>query len=374
MARPHRCYVIPLLAIGFAAAMAWCSLALTDEVLWQRAPDDAGDSSTLFQVARFALLGAAASALLVGVVCGVTSPHRPRWFAQLLAASCAAGVTLLALEAAFTFVARSHGVGYTMAARNWHERHWGPINALGYRDAAGPAPEGKRVVWALGDSFTAGHGIDDVAERFPDRLAAARADLHVANLGQCGADTAEELRRLRAYPGKPDLLLLQCFPNDVDGAAQRAGRSMPPFAPYQDLKSTKLRFLVRGSYLANFVYWQFPRGDAAAYDAFLAAAHGDEAIARAHEQELAAILDWATERGVPVHALVLPLMEDLEWSRRANARVLRFFAERGVPTTDAAAFLGDLAVAERVVNSHDAHASPLVHERIARELARALPR
>ena len=84
--------------------------------------------------------------------------------------------------------------------------------------------------------------------------------------------------------------------------------------------------------------------------------------------------DWARERGVPVHALVLPLMEDLDWSRAANARVLRFFAARGVPTTDAAAFLGDLAVAERVVNRHDTHASPLVHERIARELAQALPR
>lgn len=366
----RNCYVVIGIAFAFAGASTWACVVLTESVLWH----GADDPMALFLTARFALLGAAIAALLAGAACAIASPGRPRWFAQFATAACVAGATVLAVEAAFTFVARSHGVGYTMAARNWHERHWGPINALGYRDAAGPAPAGKRVVWALGDSFTAGHGIDDVAQRFPDRLAAARADLHVVNLGQCGADSAEELRRLQAYPGKPDLLLLQCFPNDVDGAAQRAGRTLPPFAPYQDLRSTKLRFLVRGSYLANFVYWQFPRGDAAAYDAFLAATHGDDAIARAHEQELAAILDWAAARGVPVHALVLPLMEDLEWSRMANARVLRFFAERGVPTTDAGGFLGDLGVDQRVVNRHDTHASPLVHERIARELARVLPR
>ena len=370
MASVRNCYLVTGIAFASAGALAWGCVALTESVLWH----GANDSPAVFLTARLALLGAAISALLAGAACSVASPGRPRWFVQLAMAACFAGATVLAVEAAFTFVASSHGVGYTIASRIWHERHWAPANALGYRDVAGPAPAGKRVVWALGDSFTAGHGIADVADRYPDRLAVARPDLHVVNLGQCGADTAEELRRLQAHPGKPDLLLLQHFPNDVDGAAQRAGRTMPPFAPYQDLKSTKLRFLVRGSYLANFVYWQFPRGDAAAYDAFLAATHGDDEVARAHEQELAAIVDWAKERGVPLHVLVLPLMEDLEWSRQANARVLRFFADRGVPTTDAAGFLGDLSVAERVVNSHDTHASPLVHERIARELARVLPR
>lgn len=366
----RRWYVAPVLAIAFAGAMTWCSLALTDAVIWHGEAPAMG----LYLTARFALLGAAISALLTGIVFGVTAPARPRWFGQLLAAACAAATTILLLEAAFTFVARSHGVGYSMAGRIWHERHWSPVNELGYRDAAGPAPAGKRVLWALGDSFTAGHGIADVADRYPDRLAVARQDLHVVNLGYCGADTAEELRRLRAHPGRPDLLLLQHFPNDVDGAAQRAGRAMPPFAPYQDLNSTKLRFIVRGSYLVNFVYWLFPRGDAAAYDAFLAATHGDDGVARAHEEELAAVHDWAKERGVPLVVLVLPLMEDLAWSRKANARVLRFFAERGVPTIDAAEFLGDLTIEQRVVNRHDAHASVLVHERIAQELARRLPR
>jgi hypothetical protein len=366
----RRWYVAPFVAIAFAGGMTWCSLALADALIWHGEPP----VMALYLTARFALLGAAIAALLAGIVLGVTAPARPRWFGQLLAAVCAAGTTILLLEALFTFVARSHGVGYSMAGRIWHERHWSPVNELGYRDAAGPAPQGKRVLWALGDSFTAGHGIADVADRYPDRLAGARQDLHVVNLGHCGADTAEELRRLRAHPGRPDVLLLQHFPNDLDGAAQRAGRAMPPFTPYQDLRSTKLRFVVRGSYLANFVYWQFPRGDVAAYDAFVAATHEDDAVARAHEEELAAVHDWAKERGVPLFVLVLPLMEDLEWSRKANARVLRFFAERGVPTIDAAGFLGDLTVEQRVVNRHDTHASALVHERIAQELARRLPR
>src|SRR5262245_20716638 len=41
----------------------------------------------------------------------------------------------LAAEGAFSLVARSHAVGYTLAARQWFARHWGtPSNSLGYRD------------------------------------------------------------------------------------------------------------------------------------------------------------------------------------------------------------------------------------------------
>lgn len=359
--------VVPC-ALALAMAAAWGSLAWTDAVVWH----GQGDTGAWYLGVRLSLLALAVGALLVAAAHAVAFRQAPRSVVRGAIAFCVAGATLLLVEAAFTFVARSHNVGYTLAGRVWFERHWQPLNELGYRDAAGPPPPGKKVVWVLGDSFTAGQGLPDVASRFPDRLAALRPDLHVVNIGQSGADTVEELRRLRAHPGRPDVLVLQHYLNDFDGAAQRAGRVLPAFAPYEDLASTKLRFLVRGSYLANFVYWRLPHGDAAAYESFMRSALADDAVARAHEAELAAVHDWAVAHGVPLHVLLIPELGDLERSRAADQRVRRFFAARGVPTIDAAAFLADLPPPARVVNDHDAHASPLVNERIAAELARTL--
>lgn len=363
----HR-FAVPVVASALALAASWASLEWTDAVIWHHR----GDDGASYLAVRMLLLAVAVAAAIAAALHGVAGARLPLGCRRALVAACACFASVLLLEIAFTFVARSHGVGYTLAGRVWHERHWSPINALGYRDAAGTPAPGQRVVWLLGDSFTSGHGLADVAQRFGDQLAALRPDLHVVNLGQSGADTAEELRRLRAYPGRPDLLVLQHFVNDFDGAAERVGRAIPSFAPYQDLQSTRLRFLVRGSYLANFLYWQFAHGDAEAYERFARSAIADEAVARLHETDLAAVHEWAVAHDVPLYVLLVPRLEDPERSRPADERVRRFFADRGVPTIDAARCLADLPVAARVVNAHDAHASALANERIARELAHTL--
>jgi hypothetical protein len=136
----------------------------------------------------------------------------------------------------------------------------------------------------------------------------------------------------------------------------------------------KLRYLVRASYLANFVYWQLPHGDGRPYEAFLTAMFADPQVIAGHRQDLARFCTWSEEQHVPLVVALFPMLEDLEWSRKATASVKELFAEHDVPVLDVADLIADLPLDERRVNHHDGHASALVHQRVGEALAKMLPR
>lgn len=361
-----RCHLLLIALLAVAAASAFGCLWVTDRAIWQHQPI----GFLGVYPARSWLLAITAVAVVAALAMLAQRRGTSRLGTRLQLAVGTTTLALLALEVVFMFVPRSHNVGYTLATRIWYEKYWGHENSLGYRDAEPARLDGKKLVFALGDSFTAGAGIPHVAARFSNVLARLRPDLQVMNLGRSGSDTGDEFRRLEVHPLHPDAVVLQYYPNDVDAAARRAGHELPPFTPYEDLPFVKLRFLVRSSFLANFVYWQLPHGDAAAYHHFLQSAHEDPEVARQHHADLERILAWTRAHHVQLVVALFPLLEELAWSRDANRDVKTFFSERGVPVLDVADLVEDLPVAERRVNSHDGHASAIVHERVGVALAK----
>ncbi len=342
---------------------------LTDRMIWRRE----GGGLPTFYVLRLSLLALAAVAFACSFAMVVGSVRLSRRVRRVAIAGLASAIVGLSLEALFMFVAQSHNVGYTLAQRVWLHRYWGPPNALGYRDCEHVRVAGKKLVFALGDSFTAGAGVRQ-EERFADELARLRPDLQVMNLGQSGDDSPGEFARLRAHPLLPDIVVLQYYPNDIEGAAKRAGHEMPPFTPYADVTLGSLHWLVRNSFLANFAYWQFAHGDGDADLKFLMHMERDPEVSHLHLMDLAAICTWAGEHRVKLVVVLLPLLEDLAWSRAANRDVKELFVSHGVTVLDIADRIEDLSVGERTVNHHDGHASPIVHARIAAALAEVLER
>lgn len=112
----------------------------------------------------------------------------------------------------------------------------------------------------MGDSFAAGHGLDKTDERFSDQLELKLgADKYaVYNLGVSGSDTRDEFQRLQKFPVKPDVLVLEYFPNDIEKAARDAKLTLAEFKPYDDIKLPGVGSLVMRFYLPNYIYWQFP--------------------------------------------------------------------------------------------------------------------
>ncbi len=111
---------------------------------------------------------------------GSTAESRPRRVAHgLVNTLVATAVTLVAIELAFKFFfAQSDGMSFTLAAKNWRERHWRPLNAQGFRDREWRPAElrGRRRIAVVGDSIVAGAGIERVADRFSDRLGSKLGD------------------------------------------------------------------------------------------------------------------------------------------------------------------------------------------------------
>src|SRR5690606_14163974 len=95
--------------------------------------------------------------------------------------------------------------------------------SLGYRDREWTADDfaGKTVIFAVGDSFTEGWGIENPADRFPDRLQAQLGDAYaVVNLGKGGSSTLHQTQAVATYPyATPDIILWQYLLNDIDVAA-----------------------------------------------------------------------------------------------------------------------------------------------------------
>ena len=81
--------------------------------------------------------------------------------------------TLLSVEVVFRYVfIRSDSWVFTLSAHKWFERHWKPINSMGFRDVehSSASLAGKRVVMVVGDSFVTGFGIEDPADRYTNIL------------------------------------------------------------------------------------------------------------------------------------------------------------------------------------------------------------
>jgi hypothetical protein len=355
--------LLAVTALAAAAAALW----VTDQAVWQhRPPIDAWEP---IRAAALALAAACAVAAFfaIGLRAGLGARAR-----GMCASMLSAWLTIVAMEAVFPWVARSHNVGYTMASHVWFERHWGVPNALGYRDREHAAAPGKKLVFCVGDSFTAGGGIADPADRFSDRLAAARPDLHVLNLGRNGADTVAEYRALTEHPLEPDAVVLQYYPNDLEGAAVAGGVRLPEFVPYEDIPSVKLRVVVRGSYLANFLYWLFPHADGRGYVQSMDGAQRDEAVLGRHLADLQRFVEYSRRRDVPLVVVLFPVLNDSLSCESLLARAAGVFRAAGIRVIEVADLVRDVPIAARVANPQDAHASELVHARVADALVQVL--
>ncbi len=293
-----------------------------------------------------------------------------RWLQNFGLALGALLLTLACLETGFRqFGAVSDGWSYTLASELWFSRYWQPLNALGFRDTDHPGWQRRKLVFVIGDSFVAGHGIKDYRDRFTSVLGARLGeDWAVFNLGQCGTDSREELACADAVSDTlgraPDVLVLGYFINDIMGVAREAGRyeyRLPPPPP-------SLRPLVAHSYLANFVFWRLYRflntDLCELYWDLPRACWQDAALRARHLAELQAIIDWAQAKQSRLAVVIFPHLAAVERSRVITEPVREFFAARGVPVLDLAPLLIGRDPAALMVNAADPHPSVAVHHEV----------
>src|SRR5262249_16738099 len=81
----------------------------------------------------------------------------------------------------------------------WHVRHVRPNNIGVWDDVdyADAIPAGKRRIAFVGDSFTAGHGVDQLPDHFPMLLRARHPEGDVVLVAFLGWDTGQEVTAVR---------------------------------------------------------------------------------------------------------------------------------------------------------------------------------
>ena len=331
----------PLLAVGTAAALAALFAATPFARPWVHC------AATVATLAATLLAAALALRPFEPSTAGASG-------ADVALTAVAILVVGLAGEAILSLTPRSHAVGYTLASRLWFERFWGLKNGLGYRDrehADTPATK----VFVLGDSFTSGLGVAEPADRLSDRLQVRLGNgRRVYNLGVNGVDTRDELARLAAHPLRPAMVVLLYYVNDIEGAAEEAGHTMPSFHPYGDVPDPAAA-VIRRSYLLDFAYWLVPHGDLARFEGTLEAMYRDPAVLARHLADLDRLVAHCRDRDADLVVLAFPHLARPVDTAALLRPVVAHLRDADVPVIEVAPLIAGQDPRLFYVNRNDAH-------------------
>lgn len=290
-------------------------------------------------------------------------------------------VTVMALEFYMKAIfAQTDDFGQTLAFKNWYERYWGPTNSLGYRDREWTWDDvaGKHKIMVLGDSFAAGYGIENQADRMSNQLGQLLGDDYaVMTVALSGWGTRSEMGAGAHYPLKPDTLVLVYYVNDIEETVQELGREEPEF-DFVKTPDGWHGFFVRNSYLYNFVYWRLYRMamevPKVTYWDWVFDLYEDPQAWAMHRGDLLTVAEYARNEDIRLIVVIIPHLIFTEESAPVVERVSELFRAEGVPTLDVGELVQGEPQSAILASRVDPHASELVHRRIAEHLYQMIRR
>ena len=284
----------------------------------------------------------------------------------------------------------SDGFGFTLSARNWRSRYGSvPKNSWGMRDVEHSVSSviAKNKLYVVGDSFTAGHGINNHHDRYANIVATELGShwemILVAKGGWATKQQLSEFAKVQAAINDPlpkgnDILIWQYYLNDIEDAGIAAGIKKPSIyltAP------RLLRPIVDHYHVANFAYWSLFRQFSTrelmgSYLRFISDCFDDSMAWNLHQRELREIVALAEPGSAPQQrrmiVVVYPNLMDISGTREMSDRVVEYFQSHEIAVINMADMLTGSAVDEITVNPLDGHANEAVNRLLAEKLLREL--
>jgi len=340
--------------------------------------------------------------LLAAAVAGLVRLRR-RWKHQpqrlrTVHAGLSAWLTLLLL----TLLELGFAVAYdttdsfdmTNVSHRWFQVHVQPdVRSLEFSDGSGiryrdladvtlRTPDGTRQVCFLGDSFTFGHGVPDVRDRFTNRLGqllhdtpADSSPMVVSNLSWPGTDlfwVESVLEHVFRDGGRLDQAVYVMCLNDIEA-----------FQDPRMTRSTELaRFepptpLFRDTYFFNWMYFRTQlllKSDARSYYSFVRDYYQGEPWQR-FEQTLVRTRDLCRANHCEFTVLIFPFLHSLgsDYPFRDVHQQIRAACEaHALPCLDLEPVLTSHVSAGLTVNPFDAHPNARAHALAAEFLHQSL--
>jgi hypothetical protein len=258
-------------------------------------------------------------------------------------------------------------VAYTKVSQQWGKRYI-VVNSAGFRDNVQYGlliTPGKRRVSFLGDSFTAGHGVKSVEDRFPNLLRAKHPDWEVHVLARVGWDTGKELQELEKYQKSGyqfgTVVLVYCL-NDVADLFPEWSKAL------EQLQQDAQRggWLRRNSFFLDILYH---RRMAATnpyvknYYDFVKQGYSGEKW-ELQKQRLSALKQLVESNGGQFAVITFPFLQSLGENYEyefIHRELNRFWGELQVPHLDLFATFGAVPRERLIVNKYDPHPNELAN-------------
>lgn len=322
-----------------------------------------------------------AGMVLLPIVCGALmilpvrhlrrGGERPSWHILLLGNflvfAFMLAVLLLAGECYYRFwYDATDSFGLSRVSKRWFERHY-QYNASGLRDSLGEYTFRKgacRRITFLGDSFTAGHGIADVEDRFVNRIRRQAGEWEVHALAINGFDTGAELQLLQDVTANgyelDQVVLVYCLNDiaDMDPAWQ--------LVQQRAYESDKPAFFFMHSFYLNTLYYRFKASrdpDISDYYHFVLKAY-DGPLWERQKTRLAALRDLVAGHGGRLLVVTFPFLHQLRSGYEygpVHERLAALWHELGVPELDLLPLYIQHYRSGLVLSRYDSHPNRYAH-------------
>jgi len=282
------------------------------------------------------------------------------------------------IEIIFMFISLSHGGGEAYSGKIWNRRYWNPINKLGFRDES--PKNGKNTVFFVGDSYTAGWGINDINKRFSEitakELKSQGKAINDINLGRYGADTSLEYvlfeKFIKKTHIKPNHIVLQFFVNDMDKFIPLNKSCIEEIKPIPNWKKT----IIEGSYLSNFINSIYPNNQTnfkkeCDYIEQLKFVFNKEILWKKEVKQLDKFKNYCLKNKIKMTLVFFPFMEDLSLARKIGIekKINSYCKTNNIDYFNVTNYIKKLSRREREASIADAHASTEVHRIVGENLA-----
>ena len=258
-------------------------------------------------------------------------------------------------------------------ARHFHLNSWGTRDNVEYAHARQP---GRRRVTFLGDSFTAGHGVRDVEDRFANRIRHLHPEWDVHILARPGLDTGDELKALSDCLDNKyqidEVVLVYCL-NDISDLLPELTDLIQ--GVYAEVEQSG--WLRRNSYLVNTLYNRLVlvrNPNMKRYFPMLLESYRSP-VWEQHKQRLKAMRDLVQSHGGRLCVVTFPFLQNLgpryEY-QFVHDRLDQCWHELNVPHLDLLPVFQNLPARKITVNQFDAHPNEYAHRLAAEALDKSL--
>ena len=292
-----------------------------------------------------------------------------------------AGLTLVEMYFSLIYD-QTDSFNMTKVSQRWFARHV-EKNADGWRDKnplAKTAPKDVHRIWISGDSFTYGHGVKNVNDRFSDQIAQRLEAAHpgryaVSNVADAGINIAQVEKLIHVYLDNGyrfnTLVYVICL-NDIEPYVDERGER------YKKMEGEGPPFILRETYFFSLLWYRIrtaTQPNVRNYYSDLAEAYDEGEPRDRFLQKLDELHALCSARKIDLRIAIFPFLHNLGPKypfTHAHQMIVEHCRNHEIPVLDLAPILEPHLEEGLIVNQFDPHPNERAHRLAAEAIERYL--